>query len=69
VLLKALAPGLFVPEFAPILLSFEVLYVYTETFIVTTEVLQAYQEADRTGQAVSSSDLTGIVAHALGGKG
>lgn len=70
VLLKALAPEvLLLPEFAPLILGLDVLYIYTEAIIAIDEVVQAYEEADRTGQAVSSLDLAGILAHVLGREG
>jgi RHS repeat-associated protein len=66
-LLEALAPGLLFTVPAPLFLPLEIMYVYIETFNATTELLEAYQEANRTGQSVSSLELASVITKALGG--
>lgn len=64
--LTALAPGLFFAVAPPLLLPLQIMYVYTAVFVTTTQVLEAFQEANTTGQAVSSLDLATEITQALG---
>ncbi len=70
VILAAMAPTVLFPILtvpAPLVMPLAIMYYYTVAFIVTSEVIQAYEEANLAGQSVSASDLAADVNEILGG--